>query len=82
MLKTEAGDIIGSGDEPQLERFLLREDVKRATGLATSTIYELMSKGEFPAPIRISPRRVAWREREIIAWQQQRISDSGDVQEA
>ena len=80
MLKTKDGDIVGGGEEPQLEIFLLREDVKRATGLPTSTIYEKVAKGEFPSPIRISPRRVAWRERDIIAWQQQRIGDSGEAE--
>jgi prophage regulatory protein len=52
-----------------MQRFLRREDVEHITGLPTSTIYELMSRGTFPKPIQITPRRVAWLESEIVDWQ-------------
>lgn len=55
-------------------RFLLRPEVQARTGLPTSTIYEMMSRGAFPRPIRLTPRRVAWIEDDILAWQEQRIA--------
>ena len=56
-----------------MQRFLRREDVEHITGLPTSTIYELMDRGEFPRPIKITPRRVAWLENDLAEWQQGRI---------
>jgi prophage regulatory protein len=34
--------------------------VKRTTGLATSSVYALIAEGEFPKPVALSIRRVAW----------------------
>jgi prophage regulatory protein len=44
--------------------------VKKITGLARTTIYELIKAGEFPKPIPISRRGVAWSEIEIVDWQE------------
>lgn len=32
------------------------------------TIYRRIKDGSFPSPVRISARRVAWRECDIAAW--------------
>ena len=63
------------------ERFLRRDEVSRTTGLPVSTIYQQMSLEKFPRPVRISPRLVAWRETEILEWQEARIAerDSGEA---
>lgn len=45
-----------------------RKEVERLTGLGASSIYALMEKGEFPRPLQISERTVAWRLVEIEAW--------------
>lgn len=34
-----------------------------------ATIYRQVAAGTFPEPVQIGPRRVAWRERDILAWQ-------------
>ncbi|WP_421180590.1 helix-turn-helix transcriptional regulator [Aeromonas enteropelogenes] len=47
---------------------LRRQQVEAATSLSRSTIYDMMSKGLFPRPVRLSAQRVAWRERDIIEW--------------
>ena len=47
---------------------LRRRQVEELTGLARSTIYELMHRGLFPVPVRLSKRAVGWRYREIEAW--------------
>jgi prophage regulatory protein len=54
---------------------LRRADVERATGLPRSTIYELMARGTFPKPIRLSARAVGWLEAEILAWQKDRLAE-------
>lgn len=39
--------------------------VMRITGLARSTIHQLISQNQFPAPITLSTRAVAWLQSEI-----------------
>jgi len=47
---------------------LRRPAVEKATGLSRSTIYDMMDRGEFPRPIRIGRRAVAWPESAVVAW--------------
>jgi prophage regulatory protein len=54
--------------------FLRRPQVESITGLPTASLYDEMSKGRFPRPIRISARAVAWLEDEVLEWQEQRIA--------
>jgi prophage regulatory protein len=51
-----------------LERHLRRPAVEAATGLSRSSIYDMMDKGNFPRPVRIGKRAVAWRESVISDW--------------
>lgn len=44
------------------------KDVMERTGLARSTIYKYISLGQFPQPIKLGTRAVAWVEREVEAW--------------
>lgn len=50
-----------------------RKQVEAATSLSRSTIYDMMGKGTFPKPVRLSPTRVAWREKDIVAWLASRV---------
>ena len=50
------------------DRFLRRPAVEDMCGLGTSTLYHLMSRGEFPGNVRLGQRIVAWRESEVVAW--------------
>jgi prophage regulatory protein len=50
------------------ERLLRRPEVEARTGLARSTLYEYVARGEFPQPVSIGPRIVAWRSSDIDAW--------------
>lgn len=50
------------------EHHLRRPAVEAATGLSRSSIYDMMDKGEFPRPIRIGKRAVAWSENAISEW--------------
>jgi prophage regulatory protein len=51
-------------------------DVMARTGLSRSTIYELVSRGEFPSQISLGPRTVGWVENEISDWIESRIDKS------
>jgi prophage regulatory protein len=48
-------------------------DVKRLTGLSRSSIYALAARGEFPRPISLGRRSVAWVDAEISQWVSDRI---------
>lgn len=59
-----------------MQTILRRNDVERLTGLPRSTIYDRISKGTFPRPIKLSERSVGWLEDEIKQWQAERIAIS------
>ncbi|MBZ6379092.1 hypothetical protein B5C34_09510 [Pacificimonas flava] len=49
-------------------RYLKLADVTAETSLHRATIYRRASRGEFPKPVPIGGRRVAWRECDIERW--------------
>lgn len=51
-----------------LDRHYRRTDVETITGLSRSSIYLMMSRGEFPRPVKITVKAVAWPESMISAW--------------
>lgn len=57
----------------QLQSFLRLKQVKILTGFSRSWIYEAIRRGDFPAPISIGARAVAWTEQSIAEWQAHRI---------
>jgi len=50
------------------QKLIRRPEVQELTGLSTSTLYEQMKRGDFPRPLRISARAVAWRLADINTW--------------
>lgn len=58
-----------------MTRFIRRPAVENRTGLARSTIYLLMQNGQFPKPVRIGGRAVAWPEADIEAWLNARLAE-------
>jgi prophage regulatory protein len=52
---------------------LSRQKVQNKTTLSRSSIYDLIARGEFPKPFKVSGRRVAWLESAVDAWIQSRI---------
>lgn len=53
-------------------KFLRRPDVEARCAIGRSTIYDWMKRGEFPQPVKLGPRAVAWRESDVIAWLESR----------
>ena len=49
-------------------RLIRIKDVMDRTGLARSTVYKYINLGQFPQPIKLGTRAVAWVEREVEAW--------------
>jgi prophage regulatory protein len=52
--------------------FLRLPSVLRLTGLGRSTIYRLMAEHQFPNPVRLGPRAVAWRSTDLDQWSAER----------
>ncbi len=50
------------------ERLLRIQTVTELTGLSRATVYRLLERREFPVPLRISERAVAWRASEVQEW--------------
>ena len=50
------------------EKLLRRPEVEAITGLSRASIYARMAKGDFPRPMRLGPRAVAWRDSDVQEW--------------
>ncbi len=57
-----------------MKKILRREEVCKKVRLSKSTIYRMIRKKEFPAPINLSERRVGWLDKDIDKW----IRDRGE----
>ena len=62
--------------QPEMPQVLLLriDSVMRMTGLGRSTIYRLMSVEQFPTPVRLTTRVVAWRRTDLERWSDARPS--------
>jgi prophage regulatory protein len=50
-------------------------EVQKRVPRSRSRIYEDMAKGEFPRPVKLGPRSVAWLESDIDAWLAARVAE-------
>ena len=57
-------------------RFMRLPEVSRRVGLPKSTIYKLMADGDFPLPVKPTPRTSVWIDEEVDGWQEGRIAAS------
>ena len=57
------------------DKFVDMAFITQLTGLTDKWFYKLISLGEFPKPIKLG-RSSRWLESEVVAWLQQRITDS------
>ena len=70
--RKSAFDISDEKNRRTKVRLLRRPEVEARTGLSRSTLYEWMKRGEFPQPVKLGARLVAWRERDINEWLENR----------
>ncbi|WP_082450940.1 MULTISPECIES: AlpA family transcriptional regulator [unclassified Pseudomonas] len=55
-------------------RIMRLREVISMTGLARSTIYQLIGTGEFPKPVPLVGRSVGWVEPEVQEWIKAKIA--------
>jgi prophage regulatory protein len=65
-----------NGTEARPVRFLRLHEVLRICGRSRSSIYDAISKGEFPRPVKIGANSSGWIDAEIEAWIRSRIEAS------
>lgn len=53
-------------------KFLRLQQVRELTGLSRSAIY---AAADFPKPVPIGPRAVAWVEAEVQRWMAERVQE-------
>lgn len=58
------------------QKLLRRHDVEALTGLKRSSLYAKISEGDFPKPIKIGSRAVAWVESDVDSWIENKIKAS------
>ena len=51
-----------------MEHLLRLPEVERLTGLKRSAIYQRIERGQFPRPIHVTEKAVAWVGSEINHW--------------
>lgn len=51
---------------------LTKQEVAKLCGFSVSTLERLLSRGEFPLPSQLSPRRVGWLRSVVMTWRSQR----------
>ncbi len=61
----------------QSRRFLRLPEVKHQVGYGRTAIYEKIKSGEFPAPVSLGARAVAWTSDSIENWIEARIKAAG-----
>lgn len=49
-------------------RLMKLKEVMHTTGLARSTVYKYITDGNFPKPVSLGERNVAWLQSEIEDW--------------
>ena len=49
-------------------QILRLQQVKQVTGLGRTSIYQMMSTGDFPRALSLGPRAVGWRFGDIRNW--------------
>ncbi len=57
------------------EKFVRLSQLIDIVGLRRSAIYKKVNDGEFPAPVRLGCRAVAWVKSEIDKWIKDRIAE-------
>ncbi|WP_404375513.1 helix-turn-helix transcriptional regulator [Vreelandella aquamarina] len=57
-------------------QLLRRSEVLARCAFSNSTLHRLIKRGEFPKPIKLGSRAVAWIESEVNGWIRQRVEEA------
>ena len=57
---------------PPADRFINEHQCAELTNLSRVTRWRMMRRGEFPAKIRLSPNRTAWKLSSVLRWMSER----------
>ena len=49
-------------------RLMKIDAVLEVCAISRSSLYDLISHGQFPAPVRVGVRAVAWRQTDVLDW--------------
>lgn len=78
MLSTASSSVTATPSVSDLQyprdRFMRLPEVIHTTGLSRSTLYDLISREQFPAQYSLGGKNVAWLASEIDDWMQARIA--------
>ncbi len=55
-------------------RLLKIDQVLEVCAISNSTLYASISRGEFPKPVKVGVRAVAWRQVDVLEWIESRPS--------
>ena len=55
-------------------KFLRIKDVLARRGCCRAHLYREIAAGEFPAPIKLSPRMAVWPESDVDAWFREKLA--------
>ncbi len=55
-------------DHKTTNRLMRLSEVQRLTALPKSSIYYMMKQNDFPQPLKLSKRTVAWKESDVLEW--------------
>lgn len=56
----------------ELDRMLRIAEIRQITGVSAATIWRWVKEGTYPAPVKLGPNSVGWRESEIREWLESR----------
>ena len=59
------------------ERLISKERVCERTSISPRNLRELIKKGDFPSPVKISAQMHAWVDGEVTAWIDRKIAEAG-----
>ena len=58
-------------------QFLSVEDILSMVTFSDSTLWRKVKAGTFPQPVRLSKRRVGWREKDVLKWDENLKNSDG-----
>ena len=50
------------------EQLIKLNQVLQACAISRSAMYEMIARNEFPVPVQVGRRAVAWRQKEVLEW--------------